>query len=213
MDEDISYFDSPETDEYRQDERESVDDDKADRTSWIGKLGADWNNGRAPSNIDDSSEAYVDNFNDESWKCSFGTHEDDGIWLNLSDRVGTIMAALVWVLIAYSVVTIGLLTQHHHVPQFVAAVYATICALALASHAKTTFTDPGAVPSGAVPVHASGGSYHTMCSHCQSFKPVCAHHCRICDRCVSRMDHHCPWMNNCIGGGNMSAYLGVSRAP
>ena len=25
---------------------------------------------------------YEDNFNDLPWKCSFGTAEDDGIWMN-----------------------------------------------------------------------------------------------------------------------------------
>lgn len=34
-----------------------------------------------------------------------------------------------------------------------------------------------------------------------------AHHCRLCGRCVVRMDHHCPWMNNCVGAGNQKHFL------
>jgi hypothetical protein len=47
---------------------------------------------------------------------------------------------------------------------------------------------------------------HSMCGQCQTFKPPFSHHCRICNRCVSKMDHHCPWMNNCVGGANLSKF-------
>ena len=107
----------------------------------------------------------------------------------------------------YSGITVTLLAQHNRLPRFVAMLYCTIGALALASHAKTMFTDPGTVPPSAVPVQTMEShitTTHAMCSHCQSFKPPVSHHCRICNRCISRMDHHCPWMNNCVGVGNMS---------
>ncbi|CEF64945.1 Zinc finger, DHHC-type, palmitoyltransferase domain-containing protein [Strongyloides ratti] len=38
----------------------------------------------------------------------------------------------------------------------------------------------------------------SVCLKCQSFRPPRAHHCRICNRCIRKMDHHCPWVNNCI---------------
>ena len=94
---------------------------------------------------------YEDNYNDLSWKCSCGTTEDDGIWLNRFDPPGNVMCVTVWILILYSVFTFHLLWKNNSIPSFVTIIYFTLCALALASHAKTVFTDPGAIPQSAVP--------------------------------------------------------------
>jgi hypothetical protein len=156
-----------------------------------------------------AADFYEDDFNDQPWNCSVGTLEDDGTWLNYRDKVGAIMSSMVWVLMIYSCFTITLLAQHHHMRNRIAMIYCTIAALALASHAKTSFTDPGSIPKDAVPppiLFRKGVTTHAMCSHCQNYKPPKTHHCRICNRCISKMDHHCPWMNNCIGAGNFSEY-------
>jgi palmitoyltransferase len=36
------------------------------------------------------------------------------------------------------------------------------------------------------------------CPHCGLPKPPRAHHCRICGKCVLKMDHHCPAVGNCV---------------
>ena len=141
---------------------------------------------------------YRDDFNDQPHTCSFGTSEENGIWWNNSDQAGTIMACMVWILLAYSAFTFTALARSGGIPVFLACVYNILCVMALACHAKTTFTDPGSVPQAAVPNErmrremGTPDSPLSMCSQCQTFKPPFSHHCRICNRCVSRMDHHCP---------------------
>ncbi|KAL7551935.1 hypothetical protein ACHAWF_015158 [Thalassiosira exigua] len=162
-----------------------------------------------PHDRDDAGEYYFDDNNDYSWDCTFGTEEGNGIWLNLNDPPGSIMSVIVWILIVYSGMTIAFLAEAGHLAHVLAYFYCTVCALALASHAKTMFSDPGSVPSCAVPVDAAARQFeaHTMCRSCKSYKPPNSHHCRICNRCVSRMDHHCPWMNNCIGAANLKSFI------
>lgn len=38
-----------------------------------------------------------------------------------------------------------------------------------------------------------------ICKKCNSVKPPRCHHCSICKKCVLKMDHHCPWLANCVG--------------
>ncbi|KAI5847386.1 DHHC palmitoyltransferase-domain-containing protein [Morchella snyderi] len=45
------------------------------------------------------------------------------------------------------------------------------------------------------------------CRKCVGYRPVRAHHCRTCKVCVLRMDHHCPWTNNCVGYRNLPHFL------
>ncbi|XP_016137337.1 probable palmitoyltransferase ZDHHC20, partial [Sinocyclocheilus grahami] len=46
-----------------------------------------------------------------------------------------------------------------------------------------------------------------FCHHCQLIKPDCCHHCSVCQMCVLKMDHHCPWLNNCIGFYNYKFFM------
>ncbi len=153
---------------------------------------------------------YRDEFNDLSHNCSIGTTDEDGIWMNRSDAPGTIMAAMVWFFFLYSAITVTFLAETGGISGSAAMVYVTMTCLALSCHAKTQFTDPGTVPESAQPVESlrklNPNAPLTMCSQCQTFKPPFSHHCRICNRCVSRMDHHCPWMNNCVGAGNLKHF-------
>lgn len=46
-----------------------------------------------------------------------------------------------------------------------------------------------------------------FCEKCQVVKPDRAHHCSVCGVCILKMDHHCPWVNNCVSFTNYKFFL------
>jgi len=139
------------------------------------------------------------------------------VWWVRSDACGLFSASFTVVLILYAqfvIVKVVLLPWYgfsYHV-----ILYTITSALALISHSRAQYSDPGAVPKTAVPLGMDGLSFKDgevppggprTCRKCKTVKPSKAHHCSTCARCIIRMDHHCPWVNNCVAIFNQKYFI------
>lgn len=90
-------------------------------------------------------------------------------------------------------------------------VTAILAVFTITSYGLASFKSAGA------PVNIRWGSYpmvgksdlenYTFCTYCSKPKPPRAHHCRSCKMCVVDMDHHCPFIGNCVGASNHRAFV------
>ena len=70
---------------------------------------------------------------------------------------------------------------------------------------RCQFGSPGLVPLKVTPPPTLPRP--AFCKACQCWKPARAHHSRHLDRCVFRMDHVCPWINNVVGYSNQKFFI------
>ncbi|TBU59994.1 DHHC palmitoyltransferase-domain-containing protein [Dichomitus squalens] len=126
---------------------------------------------------------------------------------------GIITASMIWV--AYAWVTrLMNQTESHAFTHLTLAITIGLCAY---NFFRAISLDPGTCPKPAsdgelktiIEELASQGRLNgqTFCIQCMARKPLRSKHCRICDRCIARHDHHCPWVWNCIGVNNHRQFL------
>eukprot|EP00397_Hematodinium_sp_SG-2012_P020242 GEMP01020845.1.p1 GENE.GEMP01020845.1~~GEMP01020845.1.p1 ORF type:complete len:425 (+),score=78.57 GEMP01020845.1:121-1395(+) len=100
-----------------------------------------------------------------------------------------------------------------------------VCTMFLYNFAAAMFVDPGRLTRHIQPHDAITGQYDLIvperfkeklgtiklaaryCNVCANWKPPRTHHCSSCGKCTLRMDHHCPFMLNCIGARNQGHFV------
>ncbi|XP_030761991.1 palmitoyltransferase ZDHHC6 isoform X2 [Sitophilus oryzae] len=80
--------------------------------------------------------------------------------------------------------------------------FMSLSGLTLYNFLSSMYQGPGYLPLKWKPENLDECKYLQKCGVCQGYKAPRSHHCRKCGKCVLKMDHHCPWINNCVGWGN-----------
>ncbi|XP_077383209.1 palmitoyltransferase ZDHHC18a isoform X1 [Festucalex cinctus] len=115
-----------------------------------------------------------------------------------------------------------------HLTVFIPVIGGVLFVFVVLSLLRTSFTDPGILPRATLDeaadiekqIDTSGSSSYRppprtkeilinqqvvklkYCFTCKMFRPPRTSHCSLCDNCVERFDHHCPWVGNCVGKRN-----------
>lgn len=79
-------------------------------------------------------------------------------------------------------------------------IYFASAGLADLSHFVCMVSSPVSVVSNSL-------SNATACGKCTAPKSINTYHCSRCQQCVYKMDHHCYWVNNCVGHYNQKIYI------
>ena len=96
--------------------------------------------------------------------------------------------------------------------QFLSNILKIVCFIIyfsfLFSYSYTAFINPGYKKYDINSITGEERNYFAFCIKCKIYvnKQKKTSHCRDCDICVEKYDHHCPWTGKCIGDKNLISF-------
>ena len=130
------------------------------------------------------------------------------------------------ILIVFIIPTI--ITHSHFFKVFIIVVITILFFMTILLCVTVIFTNPGIFPRNhfdishmvkfesektqskrIVKTYVLNGRQYRMkfCRTCLIYRPLGCSHCKVCDKCIERYDHHCPWVGNCIGRNNYHLFF------
>ncbi|KAF2864385.1 Palmitoyltransferase akr1, ankyrin repeat-containing protein akr1 [Piedraia hortae CBS 480.64] len=127
---------------------------------------------------------------------------------------GIFAGTLFWVGVRY---VVDILLHTYHTNPILNLAFALSFGLCTYFYALTMTANPGYIPKSSsrgqtknaideLVQHGAFDESH-FCTHCMIRKSLRSKHCRRCGRCVARHDHHCPWVDNCVGVNNHKQFI------
>ncbi|XP_063962811.1 palmitoyltransferase ZDHHC21-like [Lytechinus pictus] len=113
-----------------------------------------------------------------------------------------------WAYNSYFIPSLVLIPMHReeHIGVWVIWVFMFLSCATIICLVRSCLSNPGYIPFDIRPTSLD----HIHWSHCKKCliqRPLKSHHCSRCKRCVRRMDHHCPWINSCVGEDNQFVFV------
>ncbi|KAF8061172.1 PAT17 [Scenedesmus sp. PABB004] len=94
---------------------------------------------------------------------------------------------------------------------------AAVCG-ALSLFVAASLSDPGRITADTAAAHLAAHPPDGLlfppkaCATCARARPGRSKHCGACGGCIARFDHHCGWINNCVGLANTRTFLAFLAA-
>jgi len=88
-------------------------------------------------------------------------------------------------------------------------IFYIFCLMTLISYYRVSTSSPGRPTDIDDSLQQAAAEFRVTnrCKVCSTPKPERCHHCSDCKQCTLKMDHHCPWVNNCVGFYNYKFFF------